>query len=125
MTHERLLQLEKPPVSTLERFIEFSRNPLQESEWQDYSQEGDFDALKHRWIDFTDMLYGNEELRRITKNDKYKGVEGIKETLEDSLRESGRMGLIEEFSNQIIIIAGTEQISTVLPFLDKISDFNI
>lgn len=125
MLHERISAKEKPPVLTLDEFIGFTRNPLPENEWQDCGFLGDFNRAKHKWIDLTDMLYGNEELRRVTKNERYKGVEDIRIILEDSLRESGRLGLVDEFSNQLMIVADPDQINTVLPFLDKISDFNL
>lgn len=75
------------PKETVGRFIQLTRDPFPE-----VSRSGDI-----FWESVTGRLYGDEELLRVTKDERYKGIKGIESDLEAALKRGGLSALKAEF----------------------------
>ncbi len=86
-------EVEKPK-ETVRRFIEFTKNP--------FAGEVNLDD-ELEWDLVTDRLYGNEELLRITKNERhYGGVKGLQDSFETAFQRGGLPALKGEFFAQVL-----------------------
>ncbi len=75
------------PTEVVERFINFTKNVF-----ADGSRDIDIE-----WEHEMNTLYGNEELERTTKNQKYRGVAGIKDDLLEAYVSGGLIQLKATF----------------------------
>ena len=83
------------PKETINRFIEFTKKPL-------FAGEVTLDE-DLEWDLVTDRLYGNEELLRITKNERhYMGVKGLQDRFEAAFQRGGLPALKGEFFAQAL-----------------------
>lgn len=72
---------------TVERFIELTLNPLTDEDISEYEL----------WTTEMHRLFGDEELKRITKDESYSGIPGIRGKLEQALKRGGLPVLKAEF----------------------------
>jgi hypothetical protein len=64
---------------TVEGFIAYTKTLL----------SGESHTIDVEWEHQMNILYGNEELLRVTKNKEYKGIPGIKDELESAYESGG------------------------------------
>ena len=83
---------EELPQETVERFVNFTRNPLIDEDSRQYTD----------WQHEMDRLYGNPELAHLSRDRSLEGVTGIRETLEATYEREGLEGLKVEFLRQTI-----------------------
>jgi len=84
----------EPSKRTIESFIDFTKKILKGE-----NRNRDFDI---EWEDQMNILYGNEELLRITKDERYRGVPGIRESLTAAYIKGGLSELKQVFLHQTL-----------------------
>jgi hypothetical protein len=120
MSPERSRQPERRETAeeTMQRFIGFTKRPFE------HPFDERFTRMATDWEYQMDTLYGNEELARVNKDEKLRGVKGIHEKLEHALVQGGIPALKIEFLKQTLAHTGVPKMGdAALPAIKRIINF--